>query len=114
MAAAARGYCVLELDRYSARRNERDARLGVLLARATGAEAGIAVNNCPTVPDDADLRRRPRGGRRRGELVEIGGSFRVPDVMARAGVRMVEVGTTNRTRIGRITSARSRPTRGCS
>lgn len=101
MAAAARGYCVLELDRYSARRNERDARLGVLLARATGAETGIAVNNCAAA---AFLMMQTFAGGReavvsRGELVEIGGSFRVPDVMARAGVRMVEVGTTNRTRI---------------
>lgn len=101
MAAAARGYCVLELDRYSARRNERDGRLGTLLARATGAEAGIAVNNCAAA---AFLMMQTFAGGReavvsRGELVEIGGSFRVPDVMARAGVRMVEVGTTNRTRL---------------
>lgn len=101
MAAAARGYCVLELDRYSARRNERDGRLGVLLARATGAESGIAVNNCAAA---AFLMMQTFAGGReaivsRGELVEIGGSFRVPDVMARAGVKMVEVGTTNRTRI---------------
>lgn len=100
MAAAASGYCVLEVDRFSARRNERDARLGVLLARATGAEAGIAVNNCAAA---AFLMMQTFAGGReaivsRGELVEIGGSFRVPDVMARAGARLVEVGTTNRTR----------------
>ena len=100
MRAAAEGYCVLEMDRFSARRNERDARLGVLLSRLTGAEAGIAVNNCAGA---AFLMMQTFAGGReavvsRGELVEIGGSFRVPDVMARAGVRMVEVGTTNRTR----------------
>ena len=100
MRAAAGGYCVLEMDRFSARRNERDARLGVLLSRLTGAEAGIAVNNCAGA---AFLMMQTFAGGReavvsRGELVEIGGSFRVPDVMARAGVRMVEVGTTNRTR----------------
>lgn len=100
MRAAAAGYCVLEMDRFSARRNERDARLGVLLSRLTGAEAGIAVNNCAGA---AFLMMQTFAGGReavvsRGELVEIGGSFRVPDVMARAGVRMVEVGTTNRTR----------------
>lgn len=100
MRAAAEGYCVLEMDRFSARRNERDARLGVLLSRLTGAETGIAVNNCAGA---AFLMMQTFAGGReavvsRGELVEIGGSFRVPDVMARAGVRMVEVGTTNRTR----------------
>ncbi|MEM9799919.1 MAG: L-seryl-tRNA(Sec) selenium transferase [Planctomycetota bacterium] len=101
MRAVASGYCVLELDRFSARRNERDARLGVLLSRLTGAETGIAVNNCAAA---AFLMMQTFAGGReaivsRGELVEIGGSFRVPDVMARAGVQMVEVGTTNRTRI---------------
>lgn len=102
MASAASGYCVLEMDRFSAKRNERDGRLGVLLARATGAETGIAVNNCAAA---AFLMMQTFAGGReaivsRGELVEIGGSFRVPDVMARAGVKLVEVGTTNRTRIG--------------
>ncbi len=102
MATAASGYCVLEMDRFSAKRNERDGRLGVLLARATGAETGIAVNNCAAA---AFLMMQTFAGGReaivsRGELVEIGGSFRVPDVMARAGAKLVEVGTTNRTRIG--------------
>ncbi len=101
MRAAASGYCVLELDRFSARRNERDGRLGVLLARATGAETGIAVNNCAAA---AFLMMQTFAGGHeaivsRGELVEIGGSFRVPDVMERAGVKLVEVGSTNRTRI---------------
>ena len=101
MARAASGYCVLELDRFSARRNERDARLGVLLARATGAEAGIAVNNCAAA---AFLMMQTFAGGHeaivsRGELVEIGGSFRVPEVMERAGAKLVEVGSTNRTRI---------------
>ncbi|MEM1448380.1 MAG: L-seryl-tRNA(Sec) selenium transferase [Planctomycetota bacterium] len=101
MRDAASGYCVLELDRFSARRNERDARVGVLLSRLTGAEAGIAVNNCAAA---AFLMMQTFAGGReaivsRGELVEIGGSFRVPDVMARAGAKLVEVGTTNRTRI---------------
>ena len=101
MHAAAMGYCVLEMDRFSARRNERDARLGTLLSRATGAEAGIAVNNCAAA---AFLMMQTFAGGReaivsRGELVEIGGSFRVPSVMERAGVKLVEVGSTNRTRI---------------
>lgn len=101
MRAAAMGYCVLEMDRFSARRNERDARLGKLLSRATGAEAGIAVNNCAAA---AFLMMQTFAGGReaivsRGELVEIGGSFRVPAVMERAGVKLVEVGSTNRTRL---------------
>jgi L-seryl-tRNA(Ser) seleniumtransferase len=101
MRAAAMGYCVLELDRYTAKRNERDARLGTLLARLTGAESGIAVNNCAGAA--FLIMQTFAGGREaivsRGELVEIGGSFRVPDVMQRAGARLVEVGTTNRTRL---------------
>src|SRR5436190_18555622 len=101
MAAAARSYCVLEVDRETNERNQRDDYLGDLLARATGAETGIAVNNCAGAV--LLLFQTFAGGREavvsRGELVEIGGSFRVPDVMARANARLVEVGTTNRTRI---------------
>jgi L-seryl-tRNA(Ser) seleniumtransferase len=101
MAEAAGSYCVLEVDRESGERNERDAYLGELLARLTGGEAGIAVNNNAGAVLLAF--QTFAGGREaivsRGELVEIGGSFRVPDVMARANARLVEVGTTNRTRI---------------
>jgi L-seryl-tRNA(Ser) seleniumtransferase len=101
MRAAAAGYCVLEVDRFSGERNERDARLGTLLTRLSGEEAGIAVNNCAGAA--FLIMQTFAGGREavvsRGELVEIGGSFRVPDVMQRAGVRLVEVGTTNRTRL---------------
>ena len=100
MAAAARGYCILEVDRESGERNQRDDYLSDLLARATGAEAGIGVNNCAAAVLLA-LQTFAGGGRdvvvSRGELVEIGGSFRMPAVMERAGVRLVEVGTTNRT-----------------
>ncbi|MEY2745006.1 MAG: hypothetical protein RL112_48 [Planctomycetota bacterium] len=101
MAEAARSYCVLEVDRSTNERNQRDDRLSELLARLTGAEAGIGVNNCAAAVYLAF--QTFAGGREaivsRGELVEIGGSFRVPDVMARAGAKLVEVGTTNRTRI---------------
>ena len=101
MARVAAGYCVLELDRGSGERNQRDERLGVLLARLTGAEAGIAVNNNAaaaylTVHTFATGREAIVS---RGELVEIGGSFRVPDVLRAANVELVEVGTTNRTRL---------------
>ncbi len=101
MATAARSYCVLEVDRETNERNQRDDYLGDLLARATGAEAGIGVNNCAAAV--LLMFQTFAGGREavvsRGELVEIGGSFRVPDVMARANAKLVEVGTTNRTRI---------------
>ncbi len=102
MEVAARSYCVLEVDRTTGERNERDGRLSELLARLTGAEAAIAVNNNAAAVLLA-LSTFAGEGREtivsRGELVEIGGSFRMPDVCARAGTRMVEVGTTNRTRI---------------
>jgi L-seryl-tRNA(Ser) seleniumtransferase len=102
MAEAAKSYCVLEVDRASGERNQRDDRLGELLVRLTGAEAAIGVNN--NAGAVLLLFQTFAGGKEaivsRGELVEIGGSFRVPDVMARAGAQLVEVGTTNRTRIG--------------
>jgi L-seryl-tRNA(Ser) seleniumtransferase len=101
MERAARGYCTLEVERLSGERNQRDDRLGVLLARLTGAEAGIAVNNNAAAV--LLLLNTFGAGKEtilsRGELVEIGGSFRMPDVMERASTKLVEVGTTNRTRL---------------
>lgn len=100
-AVDAAGYCDVEYDVVTGRRGGRGAGVEPLLASLTGAEAGIAVNNgaAALVLALAAL----AGGRQvivsRGELVEIGGSFRLPDVMASAGVRLLEVGTTNRTRI---------------
>ena len=99
--AAASGYCDVEYDTGSGRRGARAAGLEPLLTTLTGAEAGLAVNNgaAALVLALAAL----AGGRQvvvsRGELVEIGGSFRLPDVMASAGVQLLEVGTTNRTRV---------------
>jgi len=100
MQAAAQGYCTLEVERASGERSQRDQRLGELAARLTGAEAGIAVNNNAAA---VLLILNTFGAGKetllsRGELVEIGGSFRMPDVMERASTRLVEVGTTNRTR----------------
>ena len=97
---AAAGYCDIEYDIDSGRRGLRGNRLSPLLQTLTGAEAALAVNNgaAAVVLALSAL----AGGRQvvvsRGELVEIGGSFRLPEVMASAGVRLLEVGTTNRTR----------------
>ena len=96
----AAGYCDVEYDLETGTRGTRTQRLEPLLQAVTGAEAGLGVNNAAAalVLALAAL----AGGRdvlvSRGELVEIGGSFRLPDIMRAAGVRLVEVGTTNRTR----------------
>jgi L-seryl-tRNA(Ser) seleniumtransferase len=111
-AAAASGYCDLELDLGGGRRGERLAALGEMLAALSGAEAGLAVNNnAAAVLLVADTFAR---GREvvvsRGELVEIGGSFRIPEILARAGARLVEVGTTNRTHLDDYRGALGRRT----
>jgi L-seryl-tRNA(Ser) seleniumtransferase len=100
LGAAARGYANVELDLESGRRGARDEHVGALLCELTGAEDGIAVNNGAGA---ALLAVAAIGGGEsvavsRGQLVEIGGGFRVPEVLAQAGVRLIEVGTTNRTR----------------
>lgn len=91
----------IELDLASGKRGSRTAHAGALLALAVGAEAAVVVNNCAAA---VLLTLAALAGGRgvavsRGELVEIGGGFRVPDVMAQSGARLVEVGTTNRTRV---------------
>lgn len=92
----------IELDLANGRRGSRTAHAGALLARAVQAERAIVVNNCAAAVLLA-LAALAGGGRgvavSRGELVEIGGGFRVPDVMVQSGARLVEVGTTNRTRV---------------
>ena len=95
---AAGGYCNLEMDLESGERGSRQAHLESLLCRLTGAEAALVVNNNAAAVF-LSLHALAFGKEvivSRGQLVEIGGSFRLPEVMAASGARMVEVGTTNK------------------
>jgi L-seryl-tRNA(Ser) seleniumtransferase len=97
----ATGYSNLEYRLDDGARGSRHEHAGTLLARACGAAAGIVVNNNAAAVLLA-LGALARGREvvvSRGELVEIGGGFRVPEIMAESGCRLVEVGTTNRTRV---------------
>ena len=93
-------YSNLEFDLASGTRGSRRGHAGSLLARAAGAEAAVVVNNgaAAVLLVLAALARDRAVVVSRGELVEIGGGFRVPEVMAQSGARLMEVGTTNRTR----------------
>ncbi len=95
-----RGYSNLEYEMNEGRRGSRHDHAGGLLARACGAESGLVVNNnaAAVLLSLAALARGREVVVSRGELVEIGGGFRVPEIMAESGCRLVEVGTTNRTR----------------
>ncbi len=95
----ARGYCNLEYRLDERRRGSRHEHVASLLAQLTGAEAALVVNNnaAAVLLALAALAAGREVIVSRGELVEIGGSFRIPDVMRASGARLVEVGTTNRT-----------------
>ena len=110
--ADARGYSNLEYDLVAGRRGKRDVHVGELLQRLTG-KPGIVVNNNAAAVYLV-LNELAAGGEAvvsRGELIEIGDGFRIPDIMARSGATLREVGATNRTSIGDYRAAVNERTR---
>ncbi|GIU97630.1 MAG: hypothetical protein KatS3mg013_1433 [Actinomycetota bacterium] len=111
---AARGYTDLEIDRTSGRRGRRTTRAETMLVALTGAEDALVVNNgaAALLLALVALAKGKRVLVSRGELIEIGGEFRIPDIVAASGARFVEVGTTNRTRNRGLPRRRRRPAGG--
>jgi len=113
LAEAARGYSNLEYDLGAGQRGKRDVHTARLLARVLGAEAALVVNNNAAAVFLV-LHALARGGEAivsRGELIEIGDGFRIPDIMASSGATLREVGTTNRTHLADYEGAISSETR---
>jgi L-seryl-tRNA(Ser) seleniumtransferase len=96
-----RGYSTLEYDLEKGQRGSRLIHAEALLQKLTGAEAALVVNNCASAVllVLSALANRRRVVIARSQLVEIGGGFRVPDVMKQSGAKLVEVGTTNKVHI---------------
>ncbi len=102
MNAVASGYSNLEFDLDTGKRGKRTAHIEDLVAETIGAEAALVVNNAASAlfMTLSALASGREAIISRGQLIEIGGGFRIPDVMKQSGVQLVEVGTTNRTRLG--------------
>ena len=106
-------YSNLEYDLEAGARGKRDVHTAELLTRLTGAEAAIVVNNCAAAVL-VTLAALARGGEvivSRGELIEIGDGFRIPEIMEQSGAILREVGTTNRTHVGDYENAINEKTR---
>lgn len=106
VAAIAGGYCNLEYDLVAGTRGSRTVHAESLVTAITGAEAAVVVNNnaAATLLILTGLAKGREVVTSRGELVEIGGGFRVPDIMRQSGATLREVGTTNRTRVNDYTA----------
>ncbi len=107
MSSIASGYSNLEYDLRKGKRGKRDHHAEALLTRLTGGEAALVVNNNASAVLLAltALARRKEVLISRSQLIEIGGGFRIPDVMKQSGAKLVEVGTTNRTHLKDFESA---------
>ena len=113
MAAVARGYCNLELSLATGKRGSRYNHVADLLIALTGAEDALVVNNNAAAVLLV-LDTLAKGGEAivsRGQLVEIGESFRIPDIMKKSGVELIEVGATNKTRLSDYQNAVTEQTR---
>ncbi len=113
-ARAAASYTDLEVDRNSGGRGRRGTRAETLLMSLTGSEAAFVVNNCAAalLLTLAALVKGKQVLVSRGELIEIGGEFRIPEIVTASGAKLVEVGTTNRTRISDYRAAATDKTGG--
>jgi len=106
------GYCSLEVDIRSGKRGRREDKISELVSLITGAEAATVVNNnaAAVMICINTLSNRKEAVISRGELVEIGGSFRMPDIIKKSGAKMIEVGSTNKTKLSDYSNAVNKKT----